>query len=112
MLPSFMQCKVTPEMFWQFRRGQLGGKSAIPPHAELPQTLAECNEGVQADHYAQACYAMASYIIARCDLHKESPLPLASYLEAVPVPPLVSDEKASQVRKATIGQMFVDHGVA
>lgn len=102
-----MQCKVTPEMFWQFRRNQLGGKSAITGQ-ELPKTLAECNPAVQADHYAQACYAMASYVIAT----NPQAHVVASELESVPVPAGVSERNAVEIQRRAIEQTLMDHGVA
>lgn len=102
-----MQCKVTPEMFWQFRRNQLGGKSAVTGQ-ELPKTLAECNAAVQADHYAQACYAMASYVLA-CDYDAPK---LADSLLIVELPKGVSAEDGDRIRRNAILAMLVDHGVA
>lgn len=101
-----MQCKVTPDMFWQFRRSQLGGKSAVTGQ-ELPKTLAECNPAVQADHYAQACYAMASYLLA-CDYDAPK---LSDCLLIVELPKGVSAEDGSRIRREAIGQMRLDHGV-
>lgn len=101
-----MQCKVTPEMFWQFRRAQLGGKSAVTGQ-ELPKTLAECNPAVQADHYAQACYAMASYAVAT-NVHAGV---VVDELDPVPVPPGVSERDAVEIRRRAIEQTLVDHGV-
>ena len=104
-----MQCKVTPEMFWQFRRAQLGGKSAVTGQ-ELPKTLAECNPAVQADHYAQACYAMAHYELARSAI--ESLSTLNRSLALVPLPPNVAVEDARRIINDATRQMLVDHGVA
>lgn len=100
-----MQCKVTPEMFWQFRRAQLGGKSAVTGQ-ELPKTLEECNAAVQADHYAQACYAMASYELARDVEHL-----VCSCLADVPVPLGVSERDATEIQRRSIEQTLIDHGV-
>lgn len=100
------QCRVTPEMFWQFRRQQLGGKSAVTGD-ELPNTLAKCNAAVQVDHYAQACYAMASYAIAT-SRHAGV---VVDDLDPVPVPPGVSEREAIEIRRRAIEQTLIDHGV-
>ena len=104
-----MQCKVTPEMFWQFRRMQLGGKSAVTGQ-ELPKTLAECNPAVQADHYAQACYAFASYELLRATV--ASWLYSKDSLAIVDIPPGVTPEAASDIRHRVIQQLLTDHGLA
>lgn len=100
------QCKITPEMFWQFRRKQLGGKSAVTG-AELPTTLAECPPAVQADHYAQACYAMAHYVLAN-DVRTLTTLLLSD----VPIPSGVTEDAAIKIRRESIEQTLVDHGAA
>lgn len=104
-----MQCSVTPQMFWTFRRQTLGGKSAVTG-VPLPEKLEDCNPEVQADHYAQACYAFASYELARQSLFSISLGP-ESALTIVAVPSGVSAERAAEIRKSVIGQMYVDHGV-
>ena len=105
-----MQCKVHPEMFWWFRRKQLGGKSAVTGQ-ELPKTLAECNAGVQADHYAQACYAFASYAIASQPIERWH-MAQDALSGAVPVPPGVTAEVAAKVRYDVLAQLLIDHGLA
>lgn len=100
------QCRVTPEMFWQFRRSQLGGKSAITGQ-ELPKTLEECNAAVQADHYAQACYAMAHYAVAT-NVHAGV---VVDDLDPVPVPVGVDERTAVEVRRRAIEQTLIDHGI-
>jgi hypothetical protein len=97
-----MQCKVTPEMFWQFRRAQLGGKSAVTGDP-LPAKLEDCNPGVQADHYAQACYAMANYVLA-CDYRAPS---LETCLLIVPLPSGVDAARGTQIRSDAIGLTFL-----
>lgn len=104
-----MQCKVTPEMFWQFRRAQLGGKSAVTGQ-ELPKTLAECNAAVQADHYSQACYAFASYELSRASV--ATWLYEKDTLMIVEVPRDVTSEIASDIRHRVIQQLLTDHGLA
>ncbi len=103
-----MQCRVTPEMFWNFRRSQLGGKSAVPPHSPLPKELEDCNPDVQADHYSQACYALASYEVAL----RFTELPGPEILVGVPRPRGVSEERAKEIRYAAYAQMLTDHGIA
>lgn len=103
-----MQCSVTPQMFWTFRRQTLGGKSAVTG-APLPEKLEDCNPDVQADHYAQACYAMASYFVAAKHLDD---MPSGTMLYAVPVPRGVDGDRAAKIRSDAIGQMLRDHGMA
>ncbi len=103
------QCKIHPEMFWEFRRKQLKGKSAVTGQ-ELPKTLAECNPQVQADHYAQACYAYANYEIATRPI--TSWFIAADSLSYVPVPPGVDKDTAAKIRSDALAQMLLDHGVA
>jgi hypothetical protein len=104
-----MQCSVTPQMFWSFRRQTLGGKSAVTG-AALPLNLEDCNPEVQADHYAQACYAFASYELANQSLASISSLldPLA----IVPTPSGVPMGRAEDIRASVIRRMLVDHGLA
>lgn len=103
-----MQCSVTPQMFWIFRRQTLGGKSAVTG-APLPEKLEDCNPDVQADHYAQACYAMANYVISTCRLDN---WPGPSILAIVPKPNGVTENRALEIRHAAFAQMLVDYGIA
>jgi hypothetical protein len=104
---SNYRCKITPEMFWQFRRAQLDGKSAITGEP-LPEKLEGCPPAVQADHYAQACYALANYCVASDPNTQCSP----EELRDVPIPSGVSSLAGYQIRSTTIMQMLKDHGAA
>ena len=107
--PLEPKCRLTPDMLWEFRRKQLGGKSAVSPHNPLPDKLEDCNAGVQADHYSQACYAMCAYGIPQA--WTSGPIAISDeVLRVVPIPRDVPLDKARTIRNDAICQHMADHG--
>jgi hypothetical protein len=72
----------------------------------LPDRLDDCPVGVQADHYAQACYVAASAMPYDPNLH-------ATDIErlGIPVPPLVTTERAYELRRLAVAQAHAEHGI-
>lgn len=108
---SVLECKMTPEMIWAFRRKVLGGKSAVNGNP-LPERLDECPVGVQEDHYAQACYFFASYCVSsgvvKLDLLMREGTDLLR--QHVPVPLLVGAPRVDHLRLDAVRQVLADHG--
>ena len=71
---------ITPHALWLIHREALGGKSAVTG-ADLPQTLDDCSEGVQASHYEMTVAVVTAYGDRR----------------TVPVPSKVSPERALEI---------------
>lgn len=74
--------KITAANLWLIHSIALGGKSAVTG-ADLPATINDCLEGVQASHYAMACAVATAY----------------GDPDVVPVPPKVSEERARSLRE-------------
>lgn len=73
---------ITAEFLWRHHREALGGRSAVTG-AALPETLEECNPGVQGSHWGMAL------AVARALGHDEPPLP-----------PKVAAEEADRIRRS------------
>jgi len=104
--PKYPECKLTPDMLWEFRREILGGKSAVTG-SELPKALDECNQGVQEDHYAQACYVHATTQLTTEQLLNEG----TNLLLAVPCPKVIPVGRCLELRQAAKVRVLLDHGV-
>lgn len=72
---------ITAEFLWRQHRAALGGKSAVTG-AALPETLADCNAGVQGSHWGMA--AAVSRVLG---------------LHDPPLPPLVTPEAAADISR-------------
>lgn len=90
-----------------FRRNILGGKSAVTG-APLPERLEDCAQGVQEDHYAQACYVHASTRLTTSELLEQG----TNLLLAVPCPSAIPIGRSQELRRMAVKQVLLDHGVA
>jgi hypothetical protein len=73
---------ITAEFLWRQHRAALGGKSAVTG-AALPETLHDCNAGVQGSHYGMA--AAVNRFLG---------------LNDPPLPPLVTPERAEEIQRS------------
>ncbi len=73
---------ITAEFLWGQHRAALGGRSAVTG-AALPETLHECNAGVQGSHYGMA--AAVNRLLG---------------LDDPPLPPLVTHKRAEEIERS------------